>query len=413
MKKNKFSIALLIATAFTTSLMVSCTKNDSGSSVAGASKQVDNLDTISGFVKGTFLTSKTYHITGDITVKATDSLVAQAGANVIVENHAKIVVQGSLKIIGTSANPVVFNSKENTPGTWGGFQCDSAKAITIKWAKLINTGGPDASGGTTKTLFVNAPINVDVEDSWILNGQDDIIRTQNGAKLTILRNTIISSGSTDGEAINIKSGCTGTVAYNVVFSQAGTGIKLETSATVPFPQTKIDVYNNTVVAGGWRRGLAEPGRCVSIGVGAKANIYNNISVNNYQGLEIFLDADSSVLLTHGNNLFYASQTNYVIADTTAGKSDTINLASNFYPGDGMGMAVSSDKIGVNPMFTSFNNDFLLQNGATTTDVFTLALGSPAIGAGNTTFTPFTPFPVGAAPNKDLGAYPSDGSGNKH
>jgi hypothetical protein len=39
--------------------------------------------------------------------------------------------------------------------------------------------------------------------------------------------------------------------------------------------------------------------------------------------------------------------------------------------------------------------------------------SPAIGAGNTTFTPFNAFPAGALPNKDLGAYPTDGSGNKH
>ncbi len=412
MKKSKLSI-LVAAVAITTAL-VSCSKNSTstGTSVIPPSNPI-STDSIAGpFVKGTLLTGRTYYVTSDITVKAGDSLISQAGATVIVENHSKIVVQGVLQLVGTSALPVVFNSKENTPGTWGGFQCDSAQAVTIKWAKLINTGGPDASGGTTKTLFVSAPINVDVEDSWFLNGQDDIIRTQKGAKVTILRNTIISSGSTDGEAINIKSGCTGTVAYNVVFSQAGSGIKLETSATAPFPQTKIDVYNNTVVACGWRRGLAEPGRCVSIGVGAKGNVYNNISVNNYQGLEIFLDADSSDLASHGNNLFYASKTNYTIADTTAGKSDTISLTSNFYPGDGMGKKVSSD-VFANPMFTTFNNDFLLPNGATTTNIFTLMSSSPAIGAGNTTFSPFNIFPTGALPNKDLGAYPTDGSGNKH
>ncbi len=52
-----------------------------------------------------------------------------------------------------------------------------------------------------------------------------------------MRNTILSSGSTDGEAINIKTGVTGTVAYNVVYSQAGTGVKLETDDVLPFPQT--------------------------------------------------------------------------------------------------------------------------------------------------------------------------------
>ena len=66
---------------------------------------------------------------------------------------------------------------------------------------------------------------MDIEDSWFTNGQDDLIRLEGGCKITILRNTILCSGSTDGEAINIKTGVTGTVAYNVIYSQAGTGVK--------------------------------------------------------------------------------------------------------------------------------------------------------------------------------------------
>src|SRR5260221_9741201 len=130
------------------------------------------------------------------------------------------------------------------------------------------------------------------------------MRMQLGAKVTILRNTIQCSGSTDGEAINLKTGVTGDVAYNVIYSQAGTGIKLETSSTVPIPQTVVNVYNNTLVSNGWRRGQAEPGRGVSLGVNAKGNVYNNIMVNNYQGLEIFVDADT-LNTKYGNNLFYA------------------------------------------------------------------------------------------------------------
>jgi len=53
--------------------------------------------------------------------------------------------------------------------------------------------------------------------------------------------------------------------------------------------------------------------------------------------------------------------------------------------------------------------------------FHLQSGSPALGKGYTGFTPLNVVPVdpnfGATeitpPNKDLGAYPSDGSGNKH
>ncbi len=260
---------------------------------------------VSGFVKGTLTTGNTYTITGDLTIKPGDTLASQQGVTVIVNGNAQINVQGVLLLVGTSAQPISFNSDTNTPGSWGGFQCDSAQAVTIKWTHVDNTGGPDPSGDPRKSVIGCVPINVDIEDSWFTNGQDDLIRMQNGAKVTILRNTILCSGSTDGEAINLKTGVTGDVAYNVIYSQAGTGVKLETNDVVPIPQTMVNVYNNTLVSNGWRRGQAEPGRGVSLGVNAKGNVYNNIMVNNYQGLEIFVDADTSNT-KYGNNLFYAS-----------------------------------------------------------------------------------------------------------
>ena len=54
--------------------------------------------------------------------------------------------------------------------------------------------------------------------------------------------------------------------------------------------------------------------------------------------------------------------------------------------------------------------------------FHLATGSPALGAGNTSFTPMTsPVPVDpvfgvtkiTSPGKDIGCYQADGSGNQH
>ena len=247
--------AAVIAAAF-----VSCSKKDS-TTVSTPPIPVSNPiapGNITGFVKGTLTTGNTYTITGDLTVKAGDTLAAQPGVTVIVKNDAQINIIGVLQIAGTQDKPVSFNSDTNKPGTWGGFQCDSAQAVTIKWAHIDNTGGPDPTGSARKTVFVKAPIKVDIEDSWFTNGQDDLIRLQAGAMITILRNTIQSSGSTDGEAINLKTGVTGDVAYNVIFSQAGSGVKLETSALAPFPQTNVNVYNNTMVSNGWRRGAAEP-----------------------------------------------------------------------------------------------------------------------------------------------------------
>lgn len=364
---------------------------------------------INGFVKGTLLTGQTYIVTGDLTIKKGDTLSAQPGANVIVKNNSQINVMGVLSFLGSETDPVHFNSDSNKPGTWGGFQADSAQAITIKWTHVDNTGGPDASGSARRTIVMRGNGNCDIEDSWFTNGQDDLMGIF-GPTVTILRNTISSSGSTDGEGINLKSGTKGVVAYNVIFSQAGSGVKLETSSSVPFPQTEVDVYNNTIVSVGWRRGSAEPGRGTSVGVNAIGHIYNNIYVNDYHGIEIFTDADVTHT-TYGNNLFYASVDTYTdLVDPTL----QINLRANFYPPGAAGKPQPTDlistKIGnYDPLFVKFDGTVAAPNGFPNINNFALQLGSPAYGAGNTGFDPKHP----GYGNADMGAYPRDGQGNKH
>ena len=398
------NLCMVIAVAAT--VITSCSKSTEKTTVVTPTVPASNPITpgnISGFVRGTLTTGNTYTITGDLTIKPGDTLASQQGVTVVVTNNAQINVQGVLLLVGTSSQPVSFNSNSNQPGSWGGFQCDSAQSVTIKWAHIDNTGGPDPSGDPRKSVFVDAPINVDIEDSWFTNGQDDLIRLGTGAKITIVRNTILCSGSTDGEAINLKTGVTGTVAYNVIYSQAGTGVKLETNDQVPIPQTNVNVYNNTIVSCGWRRGQAEPGRGVSLGVNARGNVYNNIMVDDYQGLEVFVDADT-LNTKYGNNLFYASQDTY--ADTTGGGNLQISIRANFYPSDGVGKPQSTDLIStavgnMDPMFKSFDGKVATPNGATTTNDYHLLTGSPAIGKGNIAY------------NADIGAYTSDGKGNQH
>ncbi len=371
---------------------------------------------ISGFVKGTLLTGSTYTVTADIYVNKGDTLLAQPGAIIIVKNNSQFLIQGVFQSLGTQANPVSFNSASNTPGTWGGFACDSAQAVTIKWTKILNTGGPDNTGSARRTLVVDRPIKVDIEDSWVENGQDDGLGLFGGAEITILRNTIQSGGSTDGEAINIKTGSMGVVAYNLIFSQAGTGVKLETDAVVTTALTKVDVFNNTMVACGWRRGAAEPGRGVSAGVSATGNVYNNVIVNCYHGIEIFTD-DGANNIKYNNNLFYSTALTFV--DKTVTPNLTITLRDQYYPAGALGVPQSADVISTavgnaDPKFVSFDGSFLVPNGAANNNDFHLQTGSAAIGKGNTSFVLDNPsLAGGAAPDVDLGAYPTDGKGNKH
>lgn len=398
--KNIFILMFFLGVA----AFIACKKNEvtSFTKVSIPTSSPIAAGNIGGFTKGTLQAGNVYTITSDLTVKKGDTLSAQPGAIVIVKNNAQINIQGVLNLLGSRAQPIFFNSDSNKPGSWGGFQCDTAQAVTIKWAHVDNTGGPDASGSARRSIYVNAPINVDIEDSWFSNGQDDFMGL-NHAHVTILRNTVSSSGSTDGEGINLKSGVTGTVAYNVIFSQAGSGIKLETNKNAPFPQTVVDVYNNTLVSNGWRRGAAEPGRGVSIGLNAIGHVYNNIIVNCYQGIEIFSDADIAHT-TYGNNLFYASVVSY--NDNTTKPPIVIDLRANFYPNDGVGKPQATDLISksignFDPMFVSFTNVVASPNGAPYTFDLHLQNGSPAFGVGNPSF------------NLDLGAYTTDGKGNQH
>jgi len=416
MKTKQFY--LWIAAIGMAASVFSCSKNESTKKIAPVipPSHPINSDTIGGFEKGTLLAGKTYTMNHDVYVKIGDTLLAQPGANIIVKNNSQFKIQGVFQSLGTQTSPVSFNSDSNNPGTWGGFACDSAQAVTIKWTKILNTGGPDNTGSARRTLVVSKPITVDIEDSWVENGQDDGLGLFGGCKITILRNTIQSGGSTDGEAINIKTGAYGTVAYNLIFSQAGTGVKLETAAVVTTANTNVDVYNNTMVACGWRRGAAEPGRGVSAGVSAKGNVYNNIIVNCYHGLEIFQD-DGAGNVKYGNNLFYSSAISFT--DNTATPPVSVNLRAGYYPAGALGVPQSSDLISTgvgnnDPMFVRFDNGFLYPNGAANNNDFHLKAGSPAIGKGNTSFSAANPSTNGGAvPDADLGAYPTDGKGNKH
>src|SRR5438132_6732957 len=61
---------------------------------------------LSGFVKGTFTTGNTYTITGDLTIKAGDTLASQQEVTVIVKGDAQINVQGVLLLVGTQDQPL-------------------------------------------------------------------------------------------------------------------------------------------------------------------------------------------------------------------------------------------------------------------------------------------------------------------
>jgi hypothetical protein len=389
------STKMVAAAAMAACIFSACTKNSSTVNTGPVLPAEAIRGTIlnGGNVKGVMLADSIYTMNGDLTVLPADTLTVQAGATINVTGNHAFYIQGTILSLGTQAKPIVFTSTvAQQPGQWGGFQADSAKAVTFKWTKINWAGGPDSTGGTRQTIGIKSPINVDIEDCWFIGGQDNSIGVYSQAQVQILRNTFYGNGTTDGDAIDFHLGVQGTVAYNVLWGGAGSAIKVFTSSTAPIAQTSVTVYNNTCVDNGFRRGAGEPGRGILVDAYSKAIVYNNLLVNNYWSLDVTPSADYQHT-TYGNNFF----------------SVTVDSLRKFmYPAGEKGMIQTSDIIDSvhlsanDPKFVNYTTppDPSLRIIPTSFD-FHLKAGSPVIGKGNSTY------------NSDIGAYTSDGNGNKH
>ncbi len=389
-----------------------------------------------------------------------------------VENQAKTDTPGAAV---TDANGVVDPAYKGLWG--GILGDSKTKLMVIKWThvefgcgKLAASPVSGITSGNPAYMisFVN-PLGVFIlEDSWVYGGVDDPIRIQ-GGMFNVMRNTFEKGGLFGGESLNIKSGCVGNYAYNVTIGSATNGPKVSNKGSNALQATAY-MYNNTIINSGYRRDKPGRGGSLNFEEGAKGLAFNNIVVNCKYGLRI-LTADKGSSSQYSNNPL--SPADFVSPNITYGNNlyyvDNVDLANQIYPvesGTGiptganadipnfttLGIAITStfplsksvvtiydgtkavQASGTNPLFKTFTlpvtkpSDIAYATGFD----FNLQVGSPAIGKGFTGFSPINTakdpttgtvltIPVSAnfgatvltGPNKDLGAYPTDGSGNKH
>ena len=405
-------------------------------------------DTLTGAVAGTLQSGKSYYFSSDITINQGDTLLMQAGSKLIAIGDGKttatspqITCNGTFISLGTSDKNnfiTVPDNLRNTAsigkGLWGGIQCgETSGDVVIKWTHIEFAGGPAgpaadpnvfAAGDPRNSLsYTNINGNIILEDSWIFGTTDDGMRLLHG-HVSVMRNTFEVCGTTGGEGLNLKNGCVGDVGYNLVIGAATNAFKISNSGGGSV-QNKTYLYNNTMLNSGFRQLKAGRGGSIDYEKGAQGKIYNNVIINCRFGLRLTPDADV-VNTTYNNQFFYANAQ---------------SLINQFYTVDGVGTKKDADIMSAtpkdnNPRFRAYDVDqfdfstvtpplaMAAMPIAILTDMnydFSLLQSSPAYHKGNATlFKAQRTVPQGGDygattldPNADMGAYPSDGSGNQH
>lgn len=419
---KKISLLFLVVVT----LLSSCHKEDVNTNnvkpPAGAYIKGSHLQ---GTLKGSLKADSIYYLDGDMVVNALDSFGISPGAKIVVTGNFHIEIAGVLICNGTDAKPIVFTPQDEASaystlgqsGYWGGFLIDStATYVSVTFTHINYTGGPDAGGSAQASFDVEGSQTYDhgaqiiFEDNWMFGGIDDGIHLAGNITCSVKRNILQRMGSSDGDLINIKKGAHGDIAYNYIWSSANSGIKLNTSKTTPLPETKFNIYNNTIINGNWRK-IGELSSAILVDQNSAARIYNNVIVGCRNGIHLANNATGADMA----NTEYSNNLMYMYYDQA---SDSTNDQTNnpYIPGS-HGTPQSSDKIAYgltacNTVFTSWSSD--ITSDLVDNNTPTLSASSPAINAGTTSGALFS-YNIGSTMllNKDMGAYPKDGSGNKH
>jgi hypothetical protein len=468
----KHSHSLLLGIPFL--LLVSCSKNDevhvsSQEFTAGTIIQKgDTLNSKNGSngraIKGTLQAGETYYLSSDYAdamVNSGDTLVVQSGVKVLVvgpssganaigtEGHAPaLLINGSFLCLGTKTKPILFsvadpalrsdptkdpqdpNTDPAFKGYWGGIQGGAGSGdIIIKWTRLEYLGGiapataASRPGQARYGIFVNNPSsNFVLEDSWLYGSNNDMVRPA-GCKYEILRNTFEKVGFIAGECVNVKSGSTGDIAYNLVIGGTGNAFKTANAGGLS-PQSNMNCYNNTVITTGYRQAKAGEGGSIDYENGGRGLGYNNLLVDCAYGLAV-RGGGGSTPAADTTNTKYGNTYNY---------GDNVSMTTQFLPVGFITVQQSSDINGGNgttpgannPSFVNYPLPLAAQTDLNRADYvggfdFHLKAGSPAIGKGNTAFAaygvvkkdPIFGVTEVTPPGKDIGAFQTDGSGNQH
>lgn len=316
-----FCATLLSSTAFVTS----CSKDDD--SAIGAENNELTPDNFKGTVKSgqnlTLDASKTYYLTGIVTVENGATLTIPAGTKFIATGgtSAYVIVDRGGKIFanGTSSNPVVFQGINHTPGEWGGLvilgKATSNRSVSGESTSELGDkmyGGKESADNSGSLTYViikdsGAKFNAEkefnglslfgvgsgtkIDNIYIENGADDGVEFFGG---TVNASNIVVNGVGD-DSFDWTEGWsgTGTNFYakrrpSAINGEMGNrGIEADNQDTNPdaTPVSNPTLKNVTLV--GSKEGAESQG--AKLRAGTNGNIDNLVIANFVTGLDIETD----------------------------------------------------------------------------------------------------------------------------
>lgn len=355
---------------------------------------------ISGAVSGIWSKGKTYTVTGHIEIPEGKSLTVEEGVKIVMSDSVvapEIIIRGNLYCLGTEANPVLFTVPDSWKteahlfgNLWGGMVSAPSSQEVLLQHTIMEYGGtatteesPSVKAGLYKAkagkhlpalYYGNVNGKFVVVNSTIRNFYDDALYVE-GGKTIIANSVFYAIGAPADDAINLKSGVIADVAFNLMYSPNTSGLKLSNEGERS-PQLYVIGYNNTIINGGWRRPSIKGGS-IWVEKGVRADLYNNLLVNNRFGIKRDKGNPEDSRSKFYNTYYYGF--NQIAVD-------------QFQPSDEIITGVD-DVIGTlagenNPEFVNYPLDTDMFNADFNQNWnFHLQAGSPALDKGKTDFEP--------------------------
>lgn len=405
MKNVNILSMLIIALALTFSIS-SCKKDKDEEEI-----QFKSYSPAGEITETVWEANSTVTIESDVVVPEGKSLTIKEGVKIIFKGSnlgtaeaPEFQVRGNLYVLGTENKKVRFTveSDQQTEankyvGLWGGIQCASTCSelalnhTIIEYAGAVAGAnsifveqGEDEGDPRYAIFYGNTSGKYLLSNSTIRNTADDATRCVGGT-VSFVNNYFSYIGETGGEAINLKSGVTGDMCFNLFYNCSTNGTKWSNSGDRT-PQTSCKSYNNTFVNCGWRRNKEGRGGSVNIEKEARGASYNQLIVNCKYGVRVVGGED-------------AADTSNVYSDYAFYFGNEQIMIDEFYPTHGilpyLHNTCNNDIKGTlnanDPMFENYNvaTGKLVNMDLTALD-FHLKSNSPALTGGKTDFSPQVP-----------------------